>query len=432
MATVMKKRPLFSLLTVSLLIFSSGCGFLPGGGGGEGDPAADLPPADQDNGVPEVPLASVSPLPPVDMASLGLITPTSPEQRLGEIFTGRTNPFELIPVNATVRQSVCQVDDLEEMTTWATGETVASAPAVTGVSPEVTPPISNGNGATTPAGTAETPDPTVPAPPAIVPEPPPLYPNDARAVVVSGIIEIGSTPYAIVRAPEEPVARNVTVGDRLSGGKVKVQSINVFASPPNVILEQYGDTVTRDVGAEALPPLTPPPPPEPTPLDLDTPEGRAALEAGGTNFVGPAGPGPQVPGSTPVRAPRPALVTRTIPLQGSEGEGAGFGEIRNLAVLRLAVNERGDDLTSSLGILCNAGDETLEVRRLTFQVEDVADNTILDSIQINLARPYFLEKGQRLEFDGNAPRFRGRTPQEVVVKLVDWSSTQAQTARNTN
>ncbi|MBE9195025.1 hypothetical protein IQ219_06805, partial [Synechocystis sp. LEGE 06083] len=135
-------------------------------------------------------------------------------------------------------------------------------------------------------------------------------------------------------------------------------------------------------------------------------------------------------GTVTTTTTRNTNTTRTVPLRGPEEDGIGYGEIRNLAVLKLAVNERGGDLINSVGVLCNAGQETLEVRRLTFQVEDATDNTILDSIQIGLARPYLLQKGQKLEFDGNAPRFRGRSPQDVIVKLVDWGSQQTQTASN--
>lgn len=240
----MKKRPLFSLLTGSLLIFSGGCGFLPGGG--DVDEAV-ISPDGQESPPPEIPLRSAKILPPVDMAALGLIPPTLPDQRLREIQAGRSNPFELIQVQATVKNPVSVVD--------AEGTAKASNGSKTGNTAD------GGNGNMGANGTGfvgsspgKNSDGSVSSTDV---EPVKLYPDDARAVVVSGIIEIGSRPFAIVRAPGEPVARNVTIGDLLSGGRVRVQSINVQGENSNVVLEQYGDSVTRDVGAPALPPLTP-------------------------------------------------------------------------------------------------------------------------------------------------------------------------------
>ncbi|WP_228014980.1 hypothetical protein [Synechocystis salina] len=406
----MKKRPLFSLVTGSLLIFSGGCGFLPGGGDGETDVSLE----NQETAPPAVPLAAVRPLPPVDMAALGLIPPVLPDQRLREIQPGRANPFELIPVEAKIRESVCQLDPPKPGEANGAKQDKTNGGSVTTTTTT-----------TTPSATPSTPG-TVNVSPSST-TPPPLFPNDARAVVVSGVIEIGSRPYAIVQAPGEPVARNVTVGDRLSGGRVRVKAINPFGATPNVVLEQYGDSVTRDVGAPALPPLTPPSSPTMEGSALDA---EAAMEAFGQGFAQILGTMAQEMGGTVTTATRNSNTTRTVPLRGPEGDGIGYGEIRNLAVLKLAVNERGGDLINSVGVLCNAGQEALEVRRLTFQVEDATDNTILDSIQISLARPYLLQKGQKLEFDGNAPRFRGRSPQDVIVKLVDWGSQQTQTAQS--
>ncbi|AIE75928.1 hypothetical protein D082_34000 [Synechocystis sp. PCC 6714] len=394
-------------------MFSGGCGFLPGGGGGE---ETDVAVENQETAPPDIPLTAVRPLPPVDMAALGLIPPILPDQRLRQIQPGRTNPFELIPVEARIRESVCQIDSPKSGD--ANG---AKQDKFQGNIPTTTT-------VTSPSPSTSS---TFTVPPSSVPPtaPPPLFPNDARAVVVSGIIEIGNRPFAIVQAPGEPVARNVTVGDRLSGGRVRVKAINPFAATPNVVLEQHGDSVTRDVGSPALPPLTPPAPPTAASSGLDT---DAAIEAFGQGFAQILGAMAQEMSGAVTNANQAANTTRTVSLRGPEGDGIGYGEIRNLAVLRLAVNERGGNLVNSVGLLCNAGQETLEVRRLTFQVEDATDNTILDSIQIALARPYFLQKGQKLEFDGNAPRFRGRSPQDVIVKLVDWSSEQTQTAQNNN
>lgn len=235
----MKKRSLFSLLTGSLLMFSGGCGFLPGGGGGE---ETDVSVENQEIAPPEVPLTAVRPLPPVDIAALGLIPPVLPDQRLREIQAGRPNPFALIPVEAKVTSPGSNANASKATDGVSNGGensgNVASSDGQTGVNGITGEPGQQNGSSIFPNS-----------------EPARLYPDDARAVVVSGVIEIGTRPYAIVQAPGEPVARNVTVGDRLSGGNVRVQSINVMGENSNIVLEQYGEFVTRDVGAPALPPL---------------------------------------------------------------------------------------------------------------------------------------------------------------------------------
>ena len=431
----MKTRPVLPLLTSSLLLFSGGCGFF------QGDETADqTQPPTPDQGAtppPPIPLNQVKPLPEVDMAALGLIPPITPGQRRPEIEKGRNNPFALIPVQATLRQSVCQVEKPKEdaaavasgtpaNTAASTVATKAAKPTTTASKPTTTT-TSGGSGGALTSGTASI------SPPAF--EPPPLYPNDARAVVVSGIVQIEQKDFAIVKAPGEPLARHVTVGDRLSGGQVIVKSINANRGNAGVVLEQYNQSVTRPVGAAALPPLTPPPPPVvvgTVPAGVTGPVDKDGMvtvtNPDGTTVRFPAAMAEQQTQntSTRLRTQRPQAQLQRIALRGSDEEGAGYGEIRNLAVLKLDVNKRGSNLVNSTGILCNAGDDALTVRRLTFQVEDPEDNTILDSIQVFLGRTYSIQRGQKLAFDGAAPVFRGRSPEDVIVKLVDWGSDEQQ------
>jgi hypothetical protein len=431
----MKTRPVLPLLTSSLLLFSGGCGFFQGDQTADqtqpptSDPAAQAP--------PPVPLNQVKPLPEVDMAALGLIPPVTPNQRRPEIIAGRTNPFALIPVQATLRQSACQAEKPKEDAAVAGGaptnpDSIVATKVVKPTMPGDKPATPTNGGALT-GGTSSI------APPVFVA--PPLFPNDARAVVVSGIVKIEQKNFAIVKAPGESVARHVTVGDRLSGGQVTVKSINANRGNAAVVLEQYDQSVIRPVGQAALPPLTPPPPVATNnelsgvtqPVDAD----------GMITITNPDGTIVRFPAtmaerqmrnnpSTRLRTQRPQTPLQRIALKGSEAEGAGYGEIRNLAVLKLDVNQRGPNLEKSIGILCNAGDETIQVRNLTFQVEDPEENTILDSIQVGLGRTYSIQKGQKLAFDGAAPDFRGRSPEDVIVKLIDWSSSNEDNNNNNN
>ena len=102
---------------------------------------------------------------------------------------------------------------------------------------------------------------------------------------------------------------------------------------------------------------------------------------------------------------------------------SGFGEVRSLSLLALKVEIGGSsDSTKSTGIICNTGKAPIKVGDLTLQLEDKTSNTILDSMVINFQKSYSLKYGQKLEFDGSIPDFRGRSLKNVTVKLVDWSS----------
>ncbi|MGK7889674.1 MAG: hypothetical protein AB4042_10095 [Leptolyngbyaceae cyanobacterium] len=80
--------------------------------------------------------------------------------------------------------------------------------------------------------------------------PPPPEPVTARAVAVTGVVQIGPVPYAIVNAPNEPHSRYVRSGQLLSNGQVLVKRIELFpgVADPVVVLEEFGIEVTRQVG----------------------------------------------------------------------------------------------------------------------------------------------------------------------------------------
>lgn len=88
-----------------------------------------------------------------------------------------------------------------------------------------------------------------PAPrsPIAVPVPRP-DPTLAKAVQVTGVVQIGNQAFAIVNAPNEPTSRYVQEGQRLSGGQVLVRRIDFNRAEPVVILEQSGVEVVRAVG----------------------------------------------------------------------------------------------------------------------------------------------------------------------------------------
>jgi hypothetical protein len=78
-------------------------------------------------------------------------------------------------------------------------------------------------------------------------------------VLVSGVVQIGNTAFAIVNAPNEPNSRYVKAGQRLSNGQVLVRRIEMNAgSEPVVVLEQYGVEVVRSVESGAPSPSATP------------------------------------------------------------------------------------------------------------------------------------------------------------------------------
>lgn len=73
-------------------------------------------------------------------------------------------------------------------------------------------------------------------------------PTTARAVRVSGVIQVGGAPYAIIKAPDE-VERYVRQGERVAGGRVLVKRIDTGSAEPRVILVENGIEVESFVTA---------------------------------------------------------------------------------------------------------------------------------------------------------------------------------------
>ncbi len=101
-----------------------------------------------------------------------------------------------------------------------------------------------------------TPIPVVPkVMPGVIPQPdlasvlpPPPEPKLAQAVLVSGVIQVGNQPQAIIKVPSEPTSRYVQAGQRLASGLLVKRIEMNEGSEPVVILEQYGIEVARMVG----------------------------------------------------------------------------------------------------------------------------------------------------------------------------------------
>ncbi len=109
-------------------------------------------------------------------------------------------------------------------------------------------PISPNRAPSSPANPS---GPLNPKAPAGIPVMPPIpQPTLARQVEVTGVVKIGGTVQAIVKAPNEPTSRYVGIGQRLSNGQILVKRIELNpGSDPVVILEENGIEVSVAVGS---------------------------------------------------------------------------------------------------------------------------------------------------------------------------------------
>ncbi|MEO1446060.1 MAG: hypothetical protein AAFV46_07460 [Cyanobacteria bacterium J06635_11] len=203
-----------------------------------------------------------------------LIQSTNPSERASSVQRSRPDPF------ASLVPQAVEVPGLEDN---AQGGGQAGTPAGGG---GTTATAGGGTpaGGQLPGGTAaggQTGQPTpVATQPSAVPTPlsalPPVpQPDTARAVRISGVVQIGGTPYAIVQVPNE-VERYVRTGERVAGGRVLVKRIDTRAVEPRVILEQNGIEVEALVTGGATNVAAEPtelPPPE------QSPQTQASLSA---------------------------------------------------------------------------------------------------------------------------------------------------------
>lgn len=260
----------------ALGLATGGCGFLPFGGG---DTAATDPTT-----VGQSPVI-VSPASPQDSPTTpgfaqptvqqkdgpkgilppDLISSTDPNQRVQQVKGDRADPFALLPTTPSVQLPAGATLPVP-ITIVPNGTTAVPR----GLSPQTRTAPKNttngsGSGGSGSGGSGRSPNrtasqaPNVQKPPRspIKAAPPRPQPELARAVKVTGVVQIGDTVYAIVNAPNEPTSRYVQEGQRLSNGQVLVRRIETNRAEPVVVLEQYGVEVLRAVGEGVAPATTP-------------------------------------------------------------------------------------------------------------------------------------------------------------------------------
>lgn len=205
---------------------------------------------------PSPPDASVATLP----RNLDLIPSTNPDQRLQSVARERSDPFSLVPTTPSVQIEILddgsdsQTGNSSPGATAGTGQTTGGTSAGrAGGQPSRTQTAGGGSGRT-PTSPNRVPSTTTAT--RVAPPPPPPQPTLARAVEVLGVVQVGSVPYAIVNAPNEPTSRYVREGQRLSNGQIVVRRIEMNGPAPVVVFEQYGIEVVTAVGEGGAPDTT--------------------------------------------------------------------------------------------------------------------------------------------------------------------------------
>ncbi|MBV8887281.1 MAG: hypothetical protein JO235_25255 [Chroococcidiopsidaceae cyanobacterium CP_BM_RX_35] len=207
-------------------------------------------------------------------AAPGLIQSTNPDERAKQVVKGRPDPFALLAGEAVPIPPSQKVAERQPQSTQP--PRLPALPALK-VAPKLVlkplPPI-KGN-----AGSQFNPHPgnLLPPAPPISALPPAPQADLAKAILVTGVVQVGNEAEAIVKVPNEATSRYVQVGQRLSNGQVLVKRIEMNQGPnPVVILEQYGVEVAKAIGEEpanpspsgkpaaAIPNFPPPPSQLPT------------------------------------------------------------------------------------------------------------------------------------------------------------------------
>ncbi|ABW29626.1 conserved hypothetical protein [Acaryochloris marina MBIC11017] len=226
MLKTMEKRMRKTILGVTLILLSMGIASCGGAGGDE-------PEAEQASETPtEQSFPDASPeIPSPPAAKVVLTRPTNPDERLRVVKSGRTDPFaEIVPaVPNTSSPRSTQPPSTVNVPKGTAPK--ATAPTASSTSPSTKP-------STTPGKIVL---PTLPKP------------EVAQGVKVTGVINLGGRPKAILKAPGEKSTRTVGVGERIANGQVLVKSINLSnPAAPVVVLEQSGMKVRVSVGQEPI------------------------------------------------------------------------------------------------------------------------------------------------------------------------------------
>jgi hypothetical protein len=460
----MKKRLMVSLSILPLLMLVS-CSGSPE----EQAATPPSPPTGQASPPPVAPpVATPSPAtqattPPTissqSIAALGLIPSTNPQKRLNDIKQARNNPFSLIPIVVQVAP-VGGSDDPNPDTPGTNNQPPTGKPGGS----KGKPGTSNSSPTT---GSSPTKAPSYPvgryckfegkSEGTIIEE---IQPEEAQAILVSGIVKLPTASYAIITPRNSKVAQSVRKGSFLGNGLVRVASID----PVNetVIFEENGKFVYREIGQQpdakksGIAQLKG----ESSPFKIEPPTGKRAY---GTivkeqkalmliqaniilvNVAGEDKPGilkqlasppwtrtlnPNAPGEVPAptqstgpQATPPSNQPTGTPPQGTTPSAPanppqGIGG--SAPVSQASTPQKSTRLS---GTICNDSNKRITVSRIKIQIQDAETNTVLDTQWSDVASTnVVLDRGQSAKFDVPIPRLQDSSSGTISVRLLDWQS----------
>ena len=206
--------------------------------------------------VPMQPLVAIAPpdsVPPPPPANSSLTARTNTRQTFPSTptpnsnkSTARTNTKQALPTPPTPNSNKSTARTITKPGSPATPS--SNSPQRNDKKPSTQTPLVAGS----PESASTTEAPVAAAPNSSIPELPPIpQPDLAMGIEVTGVVEVGGTAQAIVKAPNEPFSRYVKPGQYLSNGQVLVKRIVMTQdSLPIVVFEQFGVEVSRTVGEE--------------------------------------------------------------------------------------------------------------------------------------------------------------------------------------
>jgi hypothetical protein len=203
-------------------------------------PAAQVPPSQATSPIAPI-TVNTTIASPTNPQFSGLIASTNSELRVQGVVKGRNDPFALFPVQGKLKK----VDSKENKTNAEVKKvtevkTAKVEPKVTkAVSVPKKPVIPTATTTTNKPKVVNTPQskpviPTSKKPAVIIPQP-----ELARAVEVTGVIDIEGNLMAILKSPNELTSQYVREGQHIANGRILVKRIIAYPEA-SVVLEQKG------------------------------------------------------------------------------------------------------------------------------------------------------------------------------------------------
>ncbi len=189
---------------------------------------------------------------PLRLADPSLLRSTSPQARVESVTAGRPDPFASVVLPAPAGPRSNPAASL--LTPAPPAIATQNLPMVPVAATQALPPLPQ-------AAVQSVALPNLPAPflPGAVPPSPteiavapsgaPSFQNLVDQVVVTGVVQVGSSVSLIVTEPGSNVSRRVSQGDMLAAGRIRVKSVDLSGQEPMVVLTYDGQDYTRSVGA---------------------------------------------------------------------------------------------------------------------------------------------------------------------------------------